>query len=148
MSRWATVQALVEQQTFAIYNTDFIHTRQKEKIADFYYSVQPPTQGLLLAGPYWVLYKMGIDFKHRPTVQSWYPFERQHDSGSRDSGHVHRSDQDRRSGNFLRNGNVCIFGPGFCIYNSVDGIRHDGDRRQPLKTVFIDKNSKGTDNEN
>jgi len=68
MSRWATVQALVEQQTFAIDNTDFIHTRQKEKIADFYYSDQPPTQGLLLAGPYWVLYKMGIDFKHRPAL--------------------------------------------------------------------------------
>ncbi len=68
MSRWATVQALVEHQSFAIEATDFSHTRQKVKVADVYYSDQPPTQGLLLAGPYWVLYKLGIDFKHKPAL--------------------------------------------------------------------------------
>ncbi len=68
MSRWATVQALVEHQTFAIEVTDFSHTRQRIKVADVYYSDQPPTQGLLLAGPYWLLFKLGIDFKHRPAL--------------------------------------------------------------------------------
>jgi hypothetical protein len=68
MSRWATVQALVEQQTFAIDGTQFFHTRQKVKIADVYYSDQPPTQGLLLAGPYWVLYRLGIRFGNRPAL--------------------------------------------------------------------------------
>jgi hypothetical protein len=70
MSRWATVQALVEHQTFAIdkANTQFFETRQKLKIGDVYYSDQPPTQGLLLAGPYWVLHRFGIDFAHRPTL--------------------------------------------------------------------------------
>ncbi len=68
MSRWATVQALVEQQTFAIDGTQFIRTRQKVKIADVYYSDQAPTQGLLLAGPYWVLYKLGLRFSNNPVA--------------------------------------------------------------------------------
>jgi hypothetical protein len=70
MSRWATVQALVEHQTFAIDkdDTQFFETRQKIKIGDVYYSDQPPTQGLLLAGPYWVLHWLGIDFAHRPAL--------------------------------------------------------------------------------
>jgi len=66
MARWATVQALVEHQTFAIDVTDFSRTRQTLKVADATYSDQPPTQGLLLAGPYWVLYRLGIKFKDRP----------------------------------------------------------------------------------
>ena len=68
MSRWATVQALVEQQTFAIDGTQFSHTRQRVRVAEVYYSDQPPTQGLLLSGPYWVLYKMGIRFSNRPLL--------------------------------------------------------------------------------
>jgi hypothetical protein len=68
MSCWATVQALVEQQTFAIDGTLFAHTRQKIKVAEVYYSDQPPTQGLLLAGPYWVLHKLGITFARRPAL--------------------------------------------------------------------------------
>ena len=68
IARWATVQALVEQQTFAIDATQFSHTRQKLKVADVSFSDQPPTQGLLLAGPYWVMYRMGLDFAHRPAI--------------------------------------------------------------------------------
>ena len=54
-ARWATVQALVEQQTFAINGTMFAHTRQAVWVGDAAYADQPPTQGLLLAGPYWLL---------------------------------------------------------------------------------------------
>ncbi len=68
ISRWATVQALVEQQSFAIEGTQFSHTRQRVKVAEVYYSDQPPTLGLLLAGPYWVLYKLGISFGNRPAL--------------------------------------------------------------------------------
>jgi hypothetical protein len=68
MSRWATVQALVEHQTFAIEGTDFSNTRQKVKVADVYYSDQAPTQGLLLAGPYWVMYKLGLRLHERPAL--------------------------------------------------------------------------------
>jgi hypothetical protein len=55
MARWATVQALVEQQTFCIDGTMFGHTRQRVWVGDVSYANQPPTQGLLLAGPYWVM---------------------------------------------------------------------------------------------
>jgi MFS family permease len=68
MARWATVQALVEQQTFAIDSTQFSSTKQRIKVADSTYSDQPPTQGLLLAGPYWVMYRCGLDFKRRPAM--------------------------------------------------------------------------------
>ncbi len=68
MARWATVQALVEQQTFAIDETDFARTGQKMKVADISFSDQPPTLGLLLAGPYWLLHKAGIDFHRRPAL--------------------------------------------------------------------------------
>ncbi len=68
LSRWATVQALVEKQTFAIEETDFRQTSEKVKVADVYYSNQPPTQGLLLAGPYWLLYKMGFKLHERPAL--------------------------------------------------------------------------------
>lgn len=68
MSRWATVQALVEHQTFAIESTDFSHTRQKVKVADVYYSDQAPTQGLLLAGPYWVMYRLGLRLHEKPAL--------------------------------------------------------------------------------
>ncbi len=67
-SRWATVQALVEQQTFAIEGTDFKQTSQKVRVADVYYSNQPPTQGLLLAGPYWVMYKLGLKIHDKPAL--------------------------------------------------------------------------------
>jgi MFS family permease len=68
MARWATVQALVEQQTFAIDATQFAATRQKMKVADVSFSDQPPTQGLLLAGPYWVLHRFNIRFDNRPAL--------------------------------------------------------------------------------
>ncbi len=75
MARLATVQALVEQQTFAIDGTMFAHTRQRLKVADGYFANQPPvyyaklppTQGLLLAGPYWVMYHLcGLRFRDNP----------------------------------------------------------------------------------
>ena len=75
MARWATVQALVEQQTFAIDGTMFGHTRQRLRVTDVYYANQPPvyyanqppTQGLLLAGPYWVMvHGFNLRFRDNP----------------------------------------------------------------------------------
>ena len=68
MARWATVQALVEQQTFAIDGTMFAHTRQRLWVGDgVSYANQPPTQGLLLAGPYWVMvHGFGLRFRDNP----------------------------------------------------------------------------------
>ncbi len=72
MARWATVQALVEQQTFAIDGTMFALTRQRVQVGYFanqpvHYANQPPTQGLLLAGPYWVMvHAFGLRFQDNP----------------------------------------------------------------------------------
>lgn len=67
MSRWATVQALVEQQTFAIDQTQFVSTRQKVRIGETYYSDQPPVLGLLLSGPYWLIRRAGFTFSNNPS---------------------------------------------------------------------------------
>ncbi len=68
IARWATVQALVEQQTFAIDGTMFAHTRQRLWVGDgVSYADQPPTQGLLLAGPYWVMvHVLHLRFQDNP----------------------------------------------------------------------------------
>jgi hypothetical protein len=68
MSRWATVQALVEQQTFAIDQTQFAGTRQKIRVGDAWYSDQPPVMGLLLSGPYWLMHHVGYSFNNNPYV--------------------------------------------------------------------------------
>ncbi len=70
-SRWATVQALVEQQTFAIEGTLFAAAADHDVVAGHSYSNKPPTQGLLLAGPYWVLYhgpRGGLRFRDDPAL--------------------------------------------------------------------------------
>ena len=58
----------------------FGHTRQRVHVADeasgvgrntvpIYYANQPPTQGLLLAGPYWLLYHLGgLQFRNHPVL--------------------------------------------------------------------------------
>ena len=66
MSRYATVQALVEQQTFGIDQTKFAATRQKLRVGDVSYSDQPPVLGLLLSGPYWLMHKCGYSFPGNP----------------------------------------------------------------------------------
>ena len=69
MARWATVQALVEQQTFAIDGTLFGNTTQRVGVGVpvVHYADQPPTLGLLLAGPYWLLdHGCGLRFRDNP----------------------------------------------------------------------------------
>jgi hypothetical protein len=66
MSRLATIQALVEQQTFAIDQTQFAATRQKIRVGEASYSDQPPVMGLLLSGPYWLMHHAGYSFKNNP----------------------------------------------------------------------------------
>ena len=45
MARWATVQALVEQQTFAVDGTMFAHTRQLVRVGTAtHYANQPPAR--------------------------------------------------------------------------------------------------------
>jgi hypothetical protein len=70
LARWATVQALVEQQSFAIDQTQFakpLHSR-KVKVAEDFYSDQPPVLALLLSGPYWLIRKCGLNFSNNPDL--------------------------------------------------------------------------------
>jgi hypothetical protein len=67
-SRWATVMALVERQTFAIDQTPFVVTSQKIRVGDATYSDQPPVMGLLLSGPYWLIHHFGFTFSNNPAL--------------------------------------------------------------------------------
>jgi hypothetical protein len=67
-SRWGTVMALVERQTFAIDQTPFAETKQKIQVGDAFYSDQPPVMGLLLSGPYWVIRRCGFTFSNNPAL--------------------------------------------------------------------------------
>jgi hypothetical protein len=67
-SRYATIQAIVEQETFDVSGTQFASTSMKTRGLDMSYSTQPPTQAVLLAGPYWVMYHAGIRFKNNPLL--------------------------------------------------------------------------------
>jgi hypothetical protein len=67
-SRWATVMALVERQTFAIDQTPFAGTDQKIQVGEAYYSDQPPVMGLLLSGPYWLIHHFGFTFSNNPAL--------------------------------------------------------------------------------
>ena len=60
-SRMATVQALVENHTLAIENTDFAETRDKIAVGSHLYSSQPPMFAALLSGPYWVMHRLGLN---------------------------------------------------------------------------------------
>jgi MFS family permease len=68
IARWGTVQALVEQQTFAIDRTQFTATRQKVHVDDVSYSDQPPVMGLLLSAPYWLIRQCGYTFSNNPAL--------------------------------------------------------------------------------
>ena len=63
LARLATVQALVEHGTLGIDDTAFADTtRAKVQRDGHWYSNQPPTFSVLLAGPYWALDRLGYSF--------------------------------------------------------------------------------------
>ncbi|HZN65796.1 MAG TPA: hypothetical protein VFB66_10920 [Tepidisphaeraceae bacterium] len=71
MARLATTQALVEQKTWEIQDTSFAATGAKVYRDGRFYSDQPPTMALLLAGPYWVLHRWGHTFETNPDVVAY-----------------------------------------------------------------------------
>jgi hypothetical protein len=66
LARLATVQALVENRTLAIDDTGFTDTAAKVKRGGHWYSNQPPTMSVLLAGSYWVMHRLGHTFATNP----------------------------------------------------------------------------------
>lgn len=67
-ARLATVQAIVEGRTLALDQSSLYRTSQapgegiEERRARLPYSSQPPVLAALLAGPYWVLQRVGLGF--------------------------------------------------------------------------------------
>ena len=71
-ARLGTVQALVEQHTFAIERTGFRATRCLVVGHDgHWYSDQSPVMSVLLSGPYWVMHRWGLDFDRNPVITEY-----------------------------------------------------------------------------
>lgn len=72
LARLATVQSLVERRTLAIDTSrEFVPSAQTVSRDEKTYSTQPPTLSVLLAGPYWVLYRAGMSFKTNPALVAY-----------------------------------------------------------------------------
>ncbi len=59
-STLATVQSLVEHKTLAIDDSDYANIQERIAIHGRHYSSQPPVQGTLLGGCYWVMRRLGL----------------------------------------------------------------------------------------
>src|SRR5258705_11563616 len=66
-SRLATVRAIVEKHTLAMDGAEVYPTQGQITTAkrggERHYSPQPPVMAALLAGPYWLMHKMGLTFE-------------------------------------------------------------------------------------
>jgi len=79
LARLATVQAIVEQRTLAIDQSDLrppptMLTRgyaEGRRSGGHYYSKQPPVLAALLAGPYWVMHRLGLSFDRNLALSSY-----------------------------------------------------------------------------
>lgn len=91
LSRLATVQALVEHDSLAINDTEFFAALRRGEGSDEdpahiasadavpgtihvgprYYSDRPPVLSYLLSAAYWVLYRLGWEFKHNRTLVTY-----------------------------------------------------------------------------
>lgn len=91
LSRLASVQALVERDTLAINDTEFFAALRRGDgtaneasgivagetvpgtihIGTRYYSDRPPVLAYLLSAAYWVMYKLGWEFKHNRTLVTY-----------------------------------------------------------------------------
>src|SRR5829696_4304184 len=62
LARLATVQSLVEHGTLALDASSLAPSRGTVRVGDKLYADQPPTMAVLLAGPYWVMNRLGFTF--------------------------------------------------------------------------------------
>lgn len=62
LARLATVQALVEHRTLALDHTSIAPSRGTVRVGERLYADQPPTLAVFLAGPYWVMNRLGFTF--------------------------------------------------------------------------------------
>src|SRR5882672_10025316 len=74
-SRLATIEAIVEKHTLAIdgplyfrsSSTITAHSPTPER----HYSAQPPVMAAMLAGPYWLMHKLGLSFASNPALSAY-----------------------------------------------------------------------------
>src|SRR5207245_9361290 len=74
-SRLATIEAIVEKRTLAVDGP--LYFQPKEPITssanggERHYSAQPPVMAALLAGPYWLLHKLGLSFESNAALSTY-----------------------------------------------------------------------------
>src|SRR5712691_10009035 len=64
IARLATVQSLVERGTLALDESAFAPPARTGKL----YADQPPMLAILLAGPYWLMHRIGLSFSTNPCL--------------------------------------------------------------------------------
>jgi hypothetical protein len=74
-ARLATIEAIVEKRTLAIDGTQFPVSESQittsARGGERHYSQQPPVMAALLAGPYWLMHKLGLSFQSNPTLSMY-----------------------------------------------------------------------------
>jgi hypothetical protein len=73
-SRLATIEAIVEKRTLAVDGP--LYFKPKAIITsgaggERHYSSQPPVMAALLAGPYWLMHKLGLSFESNPALSTY-----------------------------------------------------------------------------
>jgi hypothetical protein len=74
-SRLATIEAIVEKRTLAVDGPLYFQPHSPITTGagggERHYSSQPPVMAALLAGPYWILHKLGLSFESNPALSTY-----------------------------------------------------------------------------
>ena len=74
-SRLATIEAIVEKRTLAVdgplYFKPTSNITSGAGTPEHHYSSQPPVMAALLAGPYWLMHKLGLSFESNPALSTY-----------------------------------------------------------------------------
>src|SRR5205814_7948625 len=62
LNRLATIESVAERRTLAIESSTFTPSAGTMQKGRHTYSQQPPALSVLLAGPYWVMKRLGVGF--------------------------------------------------------------------------------------
>lgn len=68
LARLATIESIVERNTFAIDDATFPPSGGTIRRGDSIFSEQSPALAVLLAGPYWIMQRGGLTFENNPAL--------------------------------------------------------------------------------
>jgi hypothetical protein len=71
LARLATIESLVRDRSLAIETSSFMPTAGTIHRNGHVFSQQPPTMSVLLAGPYWVMQRLGVSLEKNPTLVAY-----------------------------------------------------------------------------